>query len=384
MLRQLALGVLSIASCLAAQNNYVVDAAGGGDFTDLPAALAVAVHGDIVQVRPGTYTPASTDQGIRILGSSGARFATGILRIHALPRNRTFALQDFAIDANSGVGLVLDDNLGPVHLENLRSTGNSTGAGGLTLTVNRSLAVTAVSSGFAVGAPGIKVTGSASHLTLIDCVATGRSNLGTYPYYSGAAGMEIWGGRVHCTDCRFFGGWASSIRGSGGHGISIRGTMELQLGPGCSGLGGFGGDSFYGGSNGQALCRCSSGSGGLIRCDPSNTTLAGSATIVATVPVVTAPPTGPGRNLTPVWRGGLQRPSILVVSLAAPTTFLPWGPFHLDAATSGVIYAGPAIANPPAFPLLPSLPVGTVITLQGLVDLGSELVLTNPRTMVLR
>lgn len=70
----------------------VVDEAGGGDFFDLPEAVAAAVHGDTLLVRTGQYTaPALVDKGLRIVADSpgdvrvyGRIEVTGIPQSHPL------------------------------------------------------------------------------------------------------------------------------------------------------------------------------------------------------------------------------------------------------------------------------------------------------------
>ena len=59
--------ILSSAA-LAQGRVLVVDRNGGGQFTDLPAAVAAANPGDVLRVRPGTYTPFTINKGISILG----------------------------------------------------------------------------------------------------------------------------------------------------------------------------------------------------------------------------------------------------------------------------------------------------------------------------
>lgn len=376
---------LVLAPALVGQTTYVVDAAGNGDFIDLPAAFTAATHGDVLLVRPGTYTPAATDQGLRVLADPGARLGNGTLAVRNLPATATFSMAGFDAAAGASCGLRVENCTGPVHLFDIEGYVTEPTAGGLTLAVLDSGAVTAVDCGFGFGIPAIDIAGRASHLTLVRCQATGASGLPMFDPFSsrGDHALVIHGGQVDCAYSGFGGGNGSGPRGTGGHGIYVLGEMELRIGPGCAGQGGLGGFPFFGGSAGVALLYGFGGSGPT-RCDPASPSLGSRATQLAVVPTVTAPPTGPGRNLAPDWHGGLGQPSLLVVSLAAPTQPSPWGAFHLDFFTSGVIYAGPAVAQPPAFPLFGTLPLGTTITLQGIVDLGNEIVLTNAMTMVLR
>lgn len=53
-----------------------VDASGGGDFADLPAAVLAASERDRIEIRPGTYSPAVIDKGIDIFADAVADLAT--------------------------------------------------------------------------------------------------------------------------------------------------------------------------------------------------------------------------------------------------------------------------------------------------------------------
>ena len=65
--------LLGAATLASAQRTWIVDAANGAnaDYTDLPAAVAAARHGDRILLRPGGYSPVTTGKGISILGSPG-------------------------------------------------------------------------------------------------------------------------------------------------------------------------------------------------------------------------------------------------------------------------------------------------------------------------
>lgn len=49
-------------------HTWIVDAAGGGDFLDLPPAIAAATSGDILLVMPGNYSAFTLDKALVILG----------------------------------------------------------------------------------------------------------------------------------------------------------------------------------------------------------------------------------------------------------------------------------------------------------------------------
>lgn len=92
--------VFSLGS-LTAQRVFVV-AAGGGtgvDFTDVPPAISAANDGDVILVRPGTYSAADiNNKAISLLGTSGVTL-TG-LRVHDLAPSRSVTVSDLMVFAN--------------------------------------------------------------------------------------------------------------------------------------------------------------------------------------------------------------------------------------------------------------------------------------------
>ncbi len=160
---------------LAAQRTWVVDAAAGPghDFTDLPPALAVAGHGDLIAVRQGVYRGATTDRGVTILGT-GAVLAT-TLRVTGLPLGATFVLSGFSAVPASWTLLECVGNAGRIHLDR---TALTTSVPFLPIgaqpacRLERCRAVTAVQCTF-VGGPGLRV--EASTLSVTGCTMTGNA-----------------------------------------------------------------------------------------------------------------------------------------------------------------------------------------------------------------
>jgi len=115
----------------AAQRTWVVDDAGGmgSDFKELQPAFNAAKPGDTILVRKGSYTPATTNKGVQLLGVDGVRFKTLLfppqnecLIVRGLPAGQTFVMKGFGINDNP-VGrtvLLFEQNKGRVHLESLR------------------------------------------------------------------------------------------------------------------------------------------------------------------------------------------------------------------------------------------------------------------------
>lgn len=110
------------ASPLAAQTTWIVDMLNGpgANFTDLPPALAVAVHGDTILVRPGAYSGGTTDQGIAIVAPSGAAIGDGQqLVVQNVPAGRTFRMVGFTV-VHERFQLQVSGCQGAVHLDRLK------------------------------------------------------------------------------------------------------------------------------------------------------------------------------------------------------------------------------------------------------------------------
>lgn len=90
--RSLGIGLLLLLGTTVRADVIVVDAAGGpgSDFTDLPAAVAAAVAGDILLVSVGTYSGFTLDKGLTITPEDGKHLAlTGSIVVENLPSGST-------------------------------------------------------------------------------------------------------------------------------------------------------------------------------------------------------------------------------------------------------------------------------------------------------
>ncbi len=94
------LGLLLLPCTLVAQQTFVVDVNGGGDFTQIQPAVDAAQAGDIVRVRHGEYLPVTISKGIRLLGDPRGPEGDDIAYINAswtvsdLPRSEIFVATD--------------------------------------------------------------------------------------------------------------------------------------------------------------------------------------------------------------------------------------------------------------------------------------------------
>lgn len=92
-------------SPVAAQQTFIVDKNGGGDFTSITAAVTAAMPDDLIRVQHGSYPGLTISKGVRILGEPrGERedqiaFIDGNLLIRNLPRDQTLVLTDVQASA---------------------------------------------------------------------------------------------------------------------------------------------------------------------------------------------------------------------------------------------------------------------------------------------
>ncbi|MBI5433983.1 MAG: hypothetical protein HZA52_14220 [Planctomycetes bacterium] len=73
---KLLLAIASLASVTTA-GTYVVDAAGGGDFTDLAPAIAFASPGDVLLIQPGNYGGFTLDKRLTLVGQGAGVIVNG-------------------------------------------------------------------------------------------------------------------------------------------------------------------------------------------------------------------------------------------------------------------------------------------------------------------
>jgi hypothetical protein len=241
----------------------VVDAAGGGDFTTLTAAVAASLDGDTILIRQGTYAEAAP---VLIQGKS-----------------LTLAGEWYAGVVTISPGLVIED-LTPgkdVLLQNLSLTGTpSTASAPATsaLTLKHNAAHVRVqtckllggkgSSNYSpAGASAVDITDSLS-MALVGSVAQagdgqGSPDPGKLPG-SGGVGLWLLGGQVLLSDTVLRGGngggsdigsWSEG--GSGGHGLAHASGTVLIVSSFLQG--GSGGSANNGGAGGHGLSMATAG-----------------------------------------------------------------------------------------------------------------------------
>ena len=92
---------------------WIVDAAGGGNFSDIQTAILASAPGDVLLVQPGTYAPFALDRGLTIIGY-GACGISGTLSISGLPAGQTCAvvrIESATLDIQGCAGHVIVQDL---------------------------------------------------------------------------------------------------------------------------------------------------------------------------------------------------------------------------------------------------------------------------------
>jgi hypothetical protein len=107
--------VLSVAllAARATATTYVVDSGGGGQFTDIPAAIAAAQPGDVLLVMQGVYSGFTLDKGLAIIGYGTVTIA-GDANVSGVPAGQTASLVELAPN-----NLLVNSCAGPVVVQDL-------------------------------------------------------------------------------------------------------------------------------------------------------------------------------------------------------------------------------------------------------------------------
>lgn len=223
----------------------VVSAGGGGSFTDLPAAVAAAVDGDVLLVKRGTYSGTTiSNKSLDLVADTGAAVVVqGQLLIQNLAATRAVTVTGFTLRANSALSAALS----------LLSSSGSIRIQGCTV---RGFDQPDCAPPYPSG--GVAVSGvNATDVALTRCtVAGGRAG-----YYSGyvdgghgGSALVASGSRLALYECGLAGGRGGSLGGpcafgygypgDGGDGVSATSCPTLfasgsDLVGGDGGVGGY-------------------------------------------------------------------------------------------------------------------------------------------------
>ncbi|MEM1449737.1 MAG: hypothetical protein AAF957_07305 [Planctomycetota bacterium] len=307
----------------------LVDASGLGDFDDLPAAVAAAQSGALLQVAPGSYSGATvTGKSLRIEATfAGTARLTSLLEIVGIPAQHEVTLGGLFFEE----GFLVDGCVGEVSLASC----------------------TAINDGVVVPPPpgvhfsqypdcGIGLSrhviqGSAA-VSLVDCSLAGRDGE-FYPFCDGSPGehgLIVDDSRVAVYGGTYVGGHGSdavgchgAFAGAGGDGILARFAGSRVHHCNVSGAGGTGGiDMESGFHNGcPGLLFRDFGTEGFFECAPDHVTLEIESLVMpGALPTYTI--TGP--------------PGANIFLMAAPRR--NWREF---AASEGILHLGAGLMSVP-------------------------------------
>jgi hypothetical protein len=124
--------MIGLVAATSSANVLVVDASGGGNYTQIRAAVDAAADGDTILVKSGTYDSFGVlDKALAIVGDEGSNVhVVGVIRARGLAAGKTLVLENLSAtglpgNANSVYGLYLSNNHGRVRVENCHFIGQS-------------------------------------------------------------------------------------------------------------------------------------------------------------------------------------------------------------------------------------------------------------------
>lgn len=192
---------------------WVVDASGGGQFEDLPPAVAVAHDGDLILVRDGTYSALVLDDlGVTVLADGKAVLIEGASSVTSLPEGETAVLKGLTLvdPSTGGVGapvLTIADAAGSVWIEDTRVGTTTDGIEARDATGVVIVRSEVFSDGFApcaTAAEALAVLRASVHV--FDSAFSGSdAACGTLPF-AGATGARVEEGFLYAAASSFEGG----------------------------------------------------------------------------------------------------------------------------------------------------------------------------------
>ncbi len=118
---------LALLPSVTAQATLIVDASGGGDYTDIQSAVDAASPGDLIRVRHGVYPgPVLITKGLRVIGDRAnlaeylerANLNDGFV-VRNIPSGQSFVASDLSFGPRGSDPYVIENCEGPVHLSRL-------------------------------------------------------------------------------------------------------------------------------------------------------------------------------------------------------------------------------------------------------------------------
>ena len=373
MQRALRIWILAVLTTgLAAQQTWIVDQGGGGNFTDLAPAFTAAAPGDIVRIRGGgSFNSSYTLNKPLVLVADAPRPRVYMLTVAASPVAGTAVIADLYLaglgsSAGSmpiaGENLIVDSlGLGNAVLSMHRCTLGSTrplGDVGLSSTtaVLSDCTIRGPSgycdffNGGIYGAgPGLLFTGS--NLQLANCVIQGGNGAVLSCGLAGAApALTLWGGSVQLTRCSVSGG---TLPGGGtaaavllGFGAVVAADASVQF------------------------------SGGIF----------GGAVTAITLPATTGQGAQPGATMSVRLDGPAQLPALLAASfgLRSPSA-LPFGLVWIDPGAAVILASGSTSATGSlgvTIPVPATAVSGWTLTFQGAILAANAITAATPAVLL--
>ena len=247
----------------------VVDAAGGGDFTNPNDAIAAAVDGDIILIKAGDYAPPSVfidslGKALTIVGDTGTPPVLPPTVVREVPAGKTFVLRHLSFVPNDLTTLpqstlLVHNSTGRVHIEDCTITGqdgyllegfsvdaakpglrlfDANGVSVHRCTITGGDAASVPVPGFVNNAGGAAIRQEGSLLALYFVTATaGQGGPGSapeeFPGQNGGSGLhvtaDVQSARIIVVGCTLTGGngGAGTPAGYGGHGAFTFGPAAL-------------------------------------------------------------------------------------------------------------------------------------------------------------
>ncbi len=248
------------------QQVLIVDAQGGGNFTDLPAAVAAASSGDVLLVREGDYSGFQTSGvALSIQAHPAAIEAPRILgsvRLTQVPLGETFLLDGFEVEAfDQQVPVLVTLNPGSIRIQDcllkahptqfgdfpasgmFAQTSDDVAVADSTLEGGDMLAFLGYAGGETGGTGGAGITINQAQVAVHRSILRGGEG-GDLPNGGiggqGGPGATIFGGRLHLSQCFLRAGQSGDtgdgifpgLCANGGPGLSVLSTNSRvsQLG----------------------------------------------------------------------------------------------------------------------------------------------------------
>lgn len=393
---------------LARANTYIVDASGGGDFTDLPPAILAAVQGDVLLVKDGVYSGISLDKRLVILGEGPGVEIAGNVHVFQIAQGSTTVLAGMTWRVGGRIAfcsrpVVLDEIVAHDYVE-IESCSD--------VRVARS-SITAQSHFGADGHTAVRVYGA--RVEVNECTALGAAGLDVTDPFSAEGGnggdgllatdLGTYEAELHLYRTHAQGGpagdgigmsGAPGIAGEAGSGVwSSWGARTLIAGTSAhtveGGVGGFG-----------STCACIGPSGPAVELLKSTLRISGvSATPISqdSLSIVTMPnPPDPSLSILTTPKGGqietfrvaAEPGSTVSLMMGRNAIVAPYGNLEEDLLVQQqrVFHLGTVDASGVIgfnFPISAALPQGFTFFAQAKVTLpGGELRYTNSVPLIVR